>query len=130
MLCLAIAGVVAMLNTSTFTLAWQHSIEKTAWQEDWQVQPDGLALLASRIKGSGAGMEPPEGSVLADGWYHYHPTVPKLPVLRLARSGAVADWMLCLPDGCKPLAGWLPQPVADTADATLSACSTHAAAAP
>ncbi|MCA6125803.1 DUF1850 domain-containing protein, partial [Bradyrhizobium sp. WSM 1704] len=58
-LCLASAGVVKALQAAAFTLAWTHSIEKTAWQEDWVVTSAGLELTQARIKGTGAGMEPP-----------------------------------------------------------------------
>lgn len=57
-LCVASAGVVKTLAVVAFTLAWTHSIEKTEWQEDWRVTPQGLELIAARVKGSGAGMEP------------------------------------------------------------------------
>src|SRR5439155_12543371 len=61
-LCLASAGVVKILALAAFTLVWTHSIEKVDWQEDWRVTPDGLELVQARIKGSGAGMEPPPGA--------------------------------------------------------------------
>jgi hypothetical protein len=58
-LCLASAGVVKTLSIAAFTLVWTHSIEKTDWQEDWRITPKGLELVQARVKGSGAGMEPP-----------------------------------------------------------------------
>ena len=58
-LCLASAGIVKVLSIAAFTLAWTHSIEKSAWQEDWLVTPAGLTLQRARVKGTGAGMEPP-----------------------------------------------------------------------
>ena len=66
-LCLASAGLVKALSIATFTLAWTHSIEKTDWQEDWRVTPEGLVLTQARVKGSGAGMEPPPGARLING---------------------------------------------------------------
>jgi hypothetical protein len=50
---------VKTLALAAFTLVWTHSIEKVDWQEDWHVTPDGLELVQARVKGSGAGMEPP-----------------------------------------------------------------------
>src|SRR3979409_864590 len=58
-LCLASAGIVKTLAVAAFTLAWTHSIEKVEWQEDWRVTPQGLELAQARVKGSGAGLEPP-----------------------------------------------------------------------
>jgi hypothetical protein len=66
-LCLASAGVVKMLSIAAFTLAWTHSIEKTAWQEDWRITRQGMELVHARIKGFGAGMEPPPDARLVGG---------------------------------------------------------------
>ncbi|MCB1637494.1 MAG: DUF1850 domain-containing protein, partial [Thiothrix sp.] len=57
-LCVVTAGKTLTLAVSLFTLSWTHSVEKTGWQEDWQVSKAGLQLLQARVKGSGAGMEP------------------------------------------------------------------------
>ena len=72
-LCLASAGVVKALSIAAFTLAWTHSIEKIEWQEDWRVTPQGLELAQARVKGSGAGMEPPPEARLVDGWFQWQP---------------------------------------------------------
>ena len=66
-LCLASAGIVKALQVAAFTLAWTHSIEKIEWQEDWRITPQGLELTQARVKGSGAGMEPPPQARLVDG---------------------------------------------------------------
>jgi hypothetical protein len=122
-LCLAIAGLTTTLPAmQDFTLTWRHSVEKVAWEEDWRLTAEGLQVVTSRIKGSGAGMEPPEDSRLVAGWYEYHPTVPALPAVHLARSGVVADWVLCIRGTCEPLGHWMDHPVPDTADATLTPC--------
>ena len=76
-LCLTSAGVVKTLQVAAFTLAWTHSIEKTAWQEDWLATPAGLTLQQARIKGSGAGMEPPPEAKLIGGWLQWSP--PPVP---------------------------------------------------
>ncbi|TIT38538.1 MAG: DUF1850 domain-containing protein, partial [Mesorhizobium sp.] len=68
-LCILAAGKTMTLTVAAFTLSWTHSVEKTHWQEDWKVLPSGLQIVEARIKGSGAGMEPPEGAVLRDGWW-------------------------------------------------------------
>src|SRR4029077_16752777 len=68
-LCFISAGVVKTLSLAAFTLVWTHSIEKVEWQEDWRVTPAGLELVQARVKGSGAGMEPPSDARLVDGWF-------------------------------------------------------------
>jgi hypothetical protein len=102
LLCLVSAGAVTRLALAAFTLAWTHSIEKVEWQEDWRVDGDRLVLTQTRIRGSGAGMEPGSDAVLRDGWFVSHPD-RRLPELRLARSGVVPDWRLCDPQGCRTL---------------------------
>lgn len=99
-LCIIAAGKTTVLAAAAFTLSWTHSIERVAWQEDWQVTERGLELREARIKGSGAGMEPPEGSVLEGGWWRYKPDVPPLPELRLATSGATEPWQICISARC------------------------------
>ena len=112
-LCLALAAAPAtqaFVPGERFTLAWVHSIEKVRWEEDYTVSalPLRLNATAARIKGSAAGMEPPPDAVLRDGWYHYTPTEPHPPVLRLTRSEFTADFELCTPYGCQPMGRWLP----------------------
>jgi hypothetical protein len=107
-LCLVAGGLVTRLAVTAFTLAWTHSVEKVRWEEDWRIDGGRLALVEARVQGSGAGMEPPDGAVLEDGFWRYRPRVAPLARLELARSGAVADWQLCLASGCRDLAGYLP----------------------
>jgi hypothetical protein len=107
-LCLAVGALTAKLAISSFTLAWTHSVEKLAWEEDYRITTAGLVLEESRIKGSGAGMDPPAGAVLSGGWWHYKPNLPPLPRLNLARSHAVPDWRLCIAGQCRPLGAYLP----------------------
>src|SRR5690606_25695468 len=79
-LCLGLAGVLwAEVPTDEFTLAWTHTIEKIRWEEDYQLPPAGLRLQAARVRGTGAGMEVPDGAVLRDGAWHYQPQLPALP---------------------------------------------------
>jgi hypothetical protein len=135
-LCLSLAAAAAgtapvFVATERFTLAWTHSIEKTRWEEDYRVvlgvtEPaDGAAVrlhaTQARIRGSGAGMEPPPGAVLSNGWYHYRPAEAFPAQLLLSRSAYVPDYDLCL-DGraCRPIAHWLPS---DGRATQLKACT-------
>lgn len=116
---------VAFIPGAAFTLAWTHSIEKQRWEEDYAVQagPGGaaprLVALAARVKGSAAGMEPPPGAVLRDGWYRYAPQIASPEHLNLSRSEFVPDYELCTAEGCRPLVHWLPS---DGSVTQLSAC--------
>jgi hypothetical protein len=94
-LCLASAGVVKTLSIAAFTLVWTHSIEKTEWQENWRITPDGLELVQARIKGFGAGMEPPPDARLVDGWFQWQPKRAPMPEVILGNSGAAGEWRLC-----------------------------------
>jgi hypothetical protein len=112
-LCILAGGVLAaQVAASAFTLAWTHSIEKIPWQEDWRVEPAGLRLVAARVQGTGAGMEPPPESRLVDGWWRWEPHGPALPEVVLRRSGATADWRICVAGSCRPMSELLP-PEAD-----------------
>ena len=90
-LCLASAGIVKTLGIAAFTLAWTHSIEKVDWQEDWRVTPQGLELVQARVKGSGAGMEPPPDARLVDGWFQWQPQRAAMPEVVLGNSGAAGS---------------------------------------
>ena len=102
-LCVAAGGLVVTLALESFTLAWTHSIEKIRWEEDWRVAGDKLVLIEARVRGSGAGMEPPAGSVLRDGVWHYDPHVAPLAVLRLTHSDYTAGYQICHDGACQPL---------------------------
>jgi hypothetical protein len=60
-LCLAAGALSAVLAVNAFTLSWIHSIEKIRWEEDWRIEAGALVIDEARIRGSGAGMEPPPG---------------------------------------------------------------------
>jgi len=107
--CVAAGGLVVALALDSFTLAWTHSIEKIRWEEDWRVAGTQLALVEARVRGSGAGMEPPAGSVLRDGVWHYDPHLAPLDVLRLTHSSFAAGYEICHDGACAPLAAAAPR---------------------
>ncbi|UFZ03085.1 DUF1850 domain-containing protein [Bradyrhizobium ontarionense] len=121
-LCLASAGVVKALALASFTLAWSHSVEKTAWQEDWRVTPDGLELAQARVKGSGAGMEPPPEARLVDGWFQWQPQRAPLSRLVLANSGAAGEWRVCGDGQCRTLSEIFGHDIG-VATITMSVCN-------
>jgi hypothetical protein len=110
-LCLASAGAVKALALTAFTLAWTHSIEKVEWQEDGRITPAGLELVEARVKGSGAGMEPPPEARLVDGWFQWQPRRAPMPEVILGNSGAAGEWRLCHDGGCQTLSEIFGRPV-------------------
>lgn len=121
-LCLAAGAITATLAVQGFTLAWMHSIEKIRWEEDWRIEGARLQIVAARIRGTGAGMEPPPGAVLRDGAWHYVPAVPALERVTLAHSPYTRGYELCLDGACRPLADYLPG-IAGTATIDLFSCT-------
>jgi hypothetical protein len=110
-LCLASAGVVKSLALAAFTLAWTHSVENIEWQEDWRVSRAGLELAQARVKGSGAGMEPPPEARLVSGWFQWQPDRPPMPEVVLGHSGVAAEWRICSGGRCRTLSDILGHPI-------------------
>lgn len=107
MLCLASGGVKAVLAIASFTLAWQHSVEKIRWEESYRVEADVLVLEEARVQGSGAGMEPPLTSSLKDGFWRWHPKQTMTELL-LTRSEFTPDYQFCAEDRCQSLTEIVP----------------------
>jgi hypothetical protein len=104
-----VAGVVrATLPASEFTLAWEHSVEKTRWEETYRIDGDRLLLTRARIQGFGAGMESPQGAILRDGWWTWTPAPLRIVTLRLVQSTYTADWTLCWKERCRSLGTLVP----------------------
>ena len=120
-LCLASAGIVKTLSIAAFTLAWTHSIEKVEWQEDWRVTPQGLELVQARVKGFGAGMEPPPEARLVDGWFQWQPARATMPQVVLGNSGAAGEWRFCSDGNASTLSEIFGHPVGANVT-TMSAC--------
>lgn len=102
-LCLSTAIATVTLVANAFTLGWTHSIEKIRWEEDWRVIDGGLLLETVRVRGHGAGMEPPNGARLLNGVWEWHPHEMH-EELRLTRSEHTPDYTWCMPHGvCMPM---------------------------
>ena len=106
-LCLAAAGLAVEIAASAFTLSWMHTIERTVWQESWRVADSGLVLDEARVKGSGAGMEPPGDAVLKGGFYVWRPDLPAQKEIVLRRATEAGDWRFCAAGRCAGLGEWL-----------------------
>lgn len=120
-LCLAAGTLAATLAIESFTLAWTHSIEKVRWEEDWRIEGAMLVLGEARIRGTGAGMEPPAGAVLSGGIWRYRPGVAPLPRLLLAHSPHVKPHEVCVDGRCRAATELLPG-LADTAVIEIAPC--------
>ena len=120
-ICLVVAGVVrATIPESSFTLAWEHSVQKTRWEERYALDGGELVLAEARVQGSGAGMEPAPEARLRDGWWTWHPAT-RLPELRLSRSEFAGDYTLCWRDRCAGLGSMLGD--AERAVVVVRACT-------
>jgi len=120
-ICLTAGLIATTLPLQALTLAWTHSIEKIRWEEDYRVVDRRLILTEARIKGSGAGMEPPDAALLRNGVWHYRPALPPLERLRLTHSPYAKDYELCNAGSCRSLAELLPG-MADTAVVEVAPC--------
>lgn len=103
MLCLAAGAVLVPLMAGEVTLSWRHSVEKTLWQEDWTERAGRLSISEARVQGSGAGMEPPPEARLRDGFWRWVPALPPQHEVVMRRSGATADWQICVKGRCQPV---------------------------
>lgn len=121
-ICLAAGLIVATLPLHSFTLAWTHSIEKIRWEEDYRIIDRRLVLEEARIRGTGAGMEPPPDAVLENGIWSYSPALTPLEALRLSHSPYAAGYEICSGGRCRPLAEILPG-IADTQTIVIAPCS-------
>ncbi|GAB4465447.1 MAG: DUF1850 domain-containing protein [Burkholderiaceae bacterium] len=117
--CFVAGAIEAAVPARSFTLAWQHTVEKVLWEEDYVVAGDWLYLSGAHVRGSGAGMEPAAGAVLHDGAWHFRPAVRWSRELRLARSEFGADYRLCVEGRCVPLAALIGPPAGTV---TLAPC--------
>jgi len=127
-ICLVVAGVVrATLPTTELTVAWQHSVEKTRWEERYRIDGTALRLVEARIQGSGAGMEPPPDARLADGWWTWRPKSDPLPALRLTQSTFTRDYDLCWRGQCRTLGSLVAPPSSAPAPHDRSAAQTRPA---
>jgi len=109
MICLLAGAVIVPLMSDRITLAWTHSVEKVPWEEDWQASPAGLELMQARVKGSGAGMDPPPEATLVNGAWAWKPKVPPQQEVIMRRSGATADWRICIGGQCRPMEAYVPR---------------------
>ena len=100
--------LVAMLSATLLarlpgqvTLAWEHTVEKVRWEEDYVARDGALELVEARIRGTGAGMEMPAESRLVDGAWRYRPRLPPLRKVYLRNVELPLGYDLCWNGTCK-----------------------------
>ena len=120
-LCLSAGALSAALHTQSFTLSWMHSVEKIRWEEDWKIEKNLLHVSSARIKGMGAGMEPPPDAIFKNGAWHYTPLMLPLKSVILTHSPYTKEYELCIEFTCKPLSAYLPN-LKESTTITLEAC--------
>lgn len=111
-LCLSAGALSAIVQAASFTLSWTHSVEHITWEEDWRVEDSALVLVEARIRGSGAGMDPPEGAVLRAGVWHYR-VARRVDRLRLSSGSGQPEYRLCVDGRCRSLVEFLGGPAPD-----------------
>lgn len=121
-ICLYAGGKAVAIAATAFTLSWTHSVEKVRWEEDWLMTSAGLQIVEARVKGSGAGMEIPDGAVLKDGAWAYAPALAPRASIVLARSGATGGgWQICGDGECRTVGDEAGEP------AEIKACGENRA---
>ena len=78
--------------------------------------------MQARVKGSGAGMEPPPEARLVNGWFEWQPKRAAMPEVTLGNSGAAGEWRLCHDGNCRTLSDIFGHPVGANVT-TMSACN-------
>ena len=119
MLCLVAGALSVPLLAPSATLAWTHSVEKIVWEEEWRATPAGVVLVQARVRGSGAGMDPPPEARFEGGVWTWTPKVPPQAQVLLRRSGSTADWRVCVSGTCRAMDSYVP---AEADPVALSTC--------
>lgn len=117
-LCITVGAQMISLPVRSFTLQWQHTVEKVLWEEDYLVVGGWLLLERARVLGSGAGMEPPPDAVRQGQGWSYRPADRWRQSVQLARSEYGDDYRLCIQGDCRPLS----DVVTARGPATMFAC--------
>jgi hypothetical protein len=104
-ICIAVAlsSTILARLPDRFTLAWEHTVEKVRWEEDYVAANGMLVLREARIQGTGAGMEMPPDAELADGAWRYRPDLPALPKVYLRNLELPLGYDVCWGGRCRRL---------------------------
>lgn len=97
---LALSSTVLLRLPSQVTLAWDHSVEKTRIEEDYQSIDDALVLTEVRTRGPAAGIEPPLHARFAQGWWRYRPDLEPLARSLFANTLQPNGYEICHSGRC------------------------------
>ena len=126
--CIAViaGGSVTILPAPTVTLRWIHTVEGSAWEEDYTTVAGLLRLEEARISGIGAGMEPPANARRNGDVWRYAPDLPPLSRIDLANSAYARGYDLCWDEHCAALNSIVPRglPVALFAQNCVQSAAT------
>ena len=98
-----IGSTLHIFPTSSITLKWTHTVEKTPWEEDYRIVDDALMIEEARVKTSGAGMEPPADAIWVSGWWRYKPSTGLLKEVILANSEFAPGYTICRINVCQSI---------------------------
>lgn len=104
-MCIAmlLGTAVHALPTDSITLSWTHTVEKTRWEEDYRIAGRALMIEEARVKGSGAGMDPPRDAIWSAEWWRYRPSIGLLEEVTLANSEFAPGYTICWANTCRSL---------------------------
>ena len=101
-ICIAIALSSVLLRLpSPVTLAWQHSVEHFALEEEWAATPDGLRLIEVRTEGLGAGVDLPAHAAPVGRQWRFTPALPPQQRVVFANSRHGAGYRVCSGGMCR-----------------------------
>ena len=102
--------IAAMLSATVLarvpgnlTLAWEHTVEKVRWEEDYVARDGALELVEARIRSTGAGMEMPPEAEPANGAWRYRPRLPPLRQIYVRNIALPLGYDLCWNGVCRRL---------------------------
>ena len=110
-----------MLDTPVFASAAVAAPHRLASEAGRAVLAEGgnaieaMVAMAATI----AVVYPHMNAIGGDGFWRWHPALPPLKDVVMRRSGATADWRICMASGCRPMGDYLP---ADADPVTLKIC--------
>jgi hypothetical protein len=99
----ALSTAVLVALPDRITLAWEHTVEKVRWEEDYAVDRDALVITEARIRATGAGMEMPPDATLSGGAWRYRPDLAPLRRIYIRNTELPRGYDVCWEGRCRRL---------------------------